>query len=99
MSEFIVQINKIFEDIMPLYLKHRFENVDALRVAIKISDFKKIERIGHRMKSSGGLYGFNSITTLGESIETAAQCGDFESIKKWTDYLDNYLQNMEVKFK
>ena len=69
----------------------------SLTGALKEGDFIKCERIGKSMKSSGALYGFKSISTLGDSIEKAAQNKDKPTIQKWIAYLDSYLKNMDIK--
>jgi HPt (histidine-containing phosphotransfer) domain-containing protein len=55
------------------YIRRRQEDVVNCETALKISDFKTIEVIGHQMKGNGASFGFDAIAKLGEQMETAAK--------------------------
>jgi HPt (histidine-containing phosphotransfer) domain-containing protein len=55
------------------YVRRRQEDIISCETALKNSDFKTIETIGHQMKGNGLSFGFESIAKLGEQMETAAR--------------------------
>ena len=56
------------------------------------NDLEEVKIFGHRLRGSGGAYGFNQLTVLGASIEkSAAGCdreSTYKSVKEVKEYLD-----------
>jgi HPt (histidine-containing phosphotransfer) domain-containing protein len=57
-----------------------------------------IKGIGHRMKGSGGSFGFDEISAIGEELELAAQVPDVEGIKSAVVRLERYLALVSVAY-
>jgi hypothetical protein len=58
----------------------------------------EIQSLGHRMKGSGGSYGFDEISEIGEDLECAAQVPDADVIISAVDRLRSYLSRITVTY-
>jgi signal transduction histidine kinase/CheY-like chemotaxis protein len=85
-------------DIVPGYLANRRADVVALRTALDQGDFATIRMTAHKMKGTGGGYGFPVLTELGGAIETAALSQDGDSIGQRLLELGRYLEQVEVEY-
>jgi|GEM_PF-260727 len=93
-----VRIDKDLQDIAPKYLESRRADVATMLHALKDGRFETIRVLGHSMKGSGGGYGFDEITQLGEEIETAAQRQDLKQLKVKINELFQYIDHVEVVY-
>ena len=75
-DDYKVLVAKDIADLIPVFMKNRHKELDALRVALAAADFEQLRQLGHRMKGVGNSYGFNHVSTLGKSIEDGAKSGD-----------------------
>lgn len=64
--------------------------------AVNGSQFEFLRVFGHRLKGSGGAYGFPALTTMGASIEQAAKSADTNELHNQADALEAYLSRIEV---
>ena len=92
----VVQVDPDLKDLIPGFLRNRHDDVVTLRAALERSDWETLRRLGHRLRGSGGGYGFDPITDMGESLEAAAKRQDPAAIRKATDDLATYLERIVV---
>lgn len=71
--------------LIPAYLEDRREDLRTLRALLCRSDTPGIEIIGHKLKGSGGSYGFPAISSIGGAIEEAAGTGDLAALAEMLD--------------
>lgn len=83
-------------DLVPVYLGRRETDVASLQDALGLGDFDRVRILGHSMKGSGGGYGFDGITEIGQRLEDAGDSGDPVSALEALDDLRSYLRNVEV---
>ncbi len=93
-----VIIDEDLEDLIPGYMKNRRADIEKITTALLGNDLETIRIIGHSMKGSGGGYGFDPITDIGAGIEEAAKASKTEEIKKQTEALSEYINNIEVVY-
>jgi len=93
-----VLVDSALEDIIPVYLENRRAEVVSLRAALARLDFPAVRITGHKLKGSGGGYGFPRLTELGAELEKAAMANDPESIRHSIEELHSYLQRIEVQY-
>uniref|UniRef100_A0A7C4Y6M7 Response regulator n=1 Tax=candidate division WOR-3 bacterium TaxID=2052148 RepID=A0A7C4Y6M7_UNCW3 len=96
-KKIIVYIDPEIKDLVPDFLKNRGEDLKSLYIALEKEDYENIQKIGHKMKGSGGSYGFDGLTEIGGSLEQAAKEKKIEDIKIWIDKLSFYLENLEIR--
>src|SRR6185436_14134475 len=97
-NKYNVVVAKDLEDLIPVFMKNRGKELDALRVAVAASDFEQLRQIGHRMKGVGTSYGFAHVSAVGKTIEDGARSGDRASLDAAIrDYAD-YLGKVQIRY-
>lgn len=79
---------------MARYLRNRRNDVATLRRSLQNGDLDEIRVIAHNMHGSGSAYGLDRISHIGDSLETAAECSDFERIVHLVEALDQYVARL-----
>jgi HPt (histidine-containing phosphotransfer) domain-containing protein len=93
-----VTVAKDIEDLIPVFMKNRHKELDALRVALAAADFEQLRQLGHRMKGVGNSYGFAHVSTLGKHIEDGARSGDRASLQATIAEYDQYLAKVQIAY-
>ena len=91
-------VAKDLEDLIPVFMKNRTKEVDALRTAVAAGDYDQLKQIGHRMKGVGNSYGFASISDFGKSIEDGAKKTDKAAIENLIGVYADYLQQVKIVY-
>jgi len=97
-EKIVVFVDEDLQDLIPGYLENRLKDIAAIRTALAQGDYEAIRSVGHKMKGSGGGYGFDEITNIGRAIEDAAKIDHGEEILRQTEALKTYLERVEVVF-
>ena len=93
-----VHIDRELEDLIPGFLNNRQKDIQALMTAVGERDFASVRMIGHRLKGTGGGYGFDRITEIGQQIESAGIEEDIDAVSRHVEELDNYMGRVQVEF-
>ena len=96
MDPILLRANSKSADRIPAYLKNCKQNVIVMLDALERVDFATVTSLGHQMRGSGGMFGFQAITDMGGAIELAAESADTDASRKWLGALSNYLDGMET---
>ena len=97
-GKIIVVVDEDLRDLIPGYLENRRKDIAEIAAALERGDFETIRSLGHKMKGTGGGYGFDRITEIGETFEDAAKRSRTQEIRDQIDRLRVYLDNVEVTF-
>ncbi|MGV8058170.1 MAG: Hpt domain-containing protein [Smithellaceae bacterium] len=97
-GETIVIVEEDLEELIPGYLENRRHDIVVISSALEHGDFELIRNTGHKMKGSGGGYGFDRITDIGRDIEEAAKAQHGENILKQVEALRLYLGHVKVVY-
>ena len=92
----IVQVDPDLKEFIPEFLKNRRDDVAGLRDAVARAEWETVRRIGHRLRGSGGGYGFDPITDLGAQLEAATEPPDAALVRTLIDDLATYLERVVV---
>ncbi|MBF0466576.1 MAG: Hpt domain-containing protein [Nitrospirae bacterium] len=95
-GEIIVEVEEDLTDLMPRYMEHRRKDIKAIHKAMEESDFEAIRGMGHSMKGSGGGFGCDEITDIGDRMEIAAKEKNSGLIMELTHQLSSYLDRVRV---
>lgn len=95
---YTVVVAKDLEDLIPVFMRNRQKEIDALRVALASADFEQLRQLGHRMKGVGNSYGFERVSILGKSIEDGARSGDRASLEASIGEYADYLSKVQVVY-
>ena len=97
-GSFIVYVDSTLMELIPGFLDNRRDDITTMDGAVEQGDFETIRVLGHDMKGSGGGYGFDGITDIGQSLEQAAKDQDQTEIRKLVQELVNYVERVEVVY-
>ena len=92
----MVEIDPEIADLVPGYLANRRRELTELEALLAAADWQRIAHIGHRLKGSGGGYGFDALTTQGIALEQAAVAADAAAIRQILITLDDYLARVRA---
>lgn len=92
----IVHVDPDLSQLVPQFLDDVRRDCVEAQQALHRNDFATVRTMGHRLKGSGGSYGFPEITHFGHVFETAATDGRVSDIQKALGDFRIYLDNLEV---
>jgi len=96
--DIVVKVDADLEDLIPGYLENRSKDINKIVNCMQAGDYDTIRRLAHRMKGSGGGYGFDGITDIGAAMEQAALARDANGIEEQVRILQDYLTGVEVVY-
>jgi HPt (histidine-containing phosphotransfer) domain-containing protein len=91
-----VNVPSYAAQLIPKFLQNRENDIKEVEDSLKRKDFEKIERLGHSMKGTGSMYGFDGISELGKTIELSAKEKNPVEIKNSLEELRDYLNRIEI---
>ncbi|HEY6298046.1 MAG TPA: Hpt domain-containing protein [Candidatus Binatus sp.] len=94
----IVEVDEDLTDLIPGFLRHKRADIDTIFEAVTRHDYAEISRIAHRVKGEGGSYGFDAMTEIGRSLESAAAIRDDGAVTTLARQLLSYLDHVEIVF-
>ena len=80
-------------EMQEMYINHTFKELNSIKENIDSTTFDSLRTFGHNIKGSGGMYGFNEITEVGATIESAAKEENMDQIKSKLDTLETLLKS------
>lgn len=80
-------------EMQEMYINHTSKELKNIKENLDSAAFDSLRTFGHNIKGSGGMYGFNEITSRGAAIESAAMNENLEVIKSHLDALEVFLKS------
>jgi len=80
-------------EMQEMYINHTSKELKNIKENLDFAAFDSLRTFGHNIKGSGGMYGFNEITSRGAAIESAAMNENLEDIKSHLDALEVFLKS------
>ena len=96
--KFTIKIDPDLQDIVPGYLDKRKKDIPVLEDAIGRADYDLLTTMGHKLKGSGGGYGFIELGSLGADLEIAGKAKEINKAKEVVEKIKQYLLSVEVSF-
>ena len=93
-----VEIDRELMPVVPEYLENRFLDCAEIERLLASGGMEYIQIMGHRMKGSGGSFGFDEISAIGEALEFAAQVTDVKGVRSAVVRLESYLALVSVAY-
>jgi len=78
------------------YLDNSRKGLQSLQDAIDRLDYDFVAVYSHRMKGSGGAYGFPQLTEIAASMEDAARARNGDAMRNGAAALDGHLKSIEL---
>lgn len=94
----IVSVDPCLQALVPTFLERRQQDLKELHAALESGNLTEVQTLGHRMKGSGGGFGFDFITEIGTELEASAMNSDAAAIEAQIESLRNYLARVEVVY-
>ena len=93
-----VHIDKAIESVIPKFLEHKRKDCLDMRAAFDSNDYDSVRVNGHKIRGSGGSYGFAKMSEIGEQIELAVikLQESVEQINSGIEELSEYLDKVNV---
>lgn len=67
--------------------------LQAMRSAAATSDTKRVQHLAHQLKGAGAMYGFPSVSSAAEAVESAGRLGDAEACRRAVDALEAIIND------
>ncbi|MBY0415064.1 MAG: Hpt domain-containing protein [Bdellovibrionales bacterium] len=83
---------EILKEQKRIYLNRRQSEIAQLKQSIAEQSFELAQTVGHRLKGHGETFGFPHISSIGVSMEKAAQEKNLEKLKETVQSLDESIQ-------
>jgi len=97
-SSIHIKIDPDIAELIPAYLENRQRDIQTIEEALVLQDYSAIQELGHRLKGSGGGYGFDTITEIGAALENSAKSQDSISIQEHLQRLIDYLKRLVLHY-
>lgn len=94
-----VTVDADMEDIVPGYLEKRRAEVAKYQAALAAGDFEAIRMLGHKMKGTGGGYGFPVLTEIGGILEEQALAHNADGLRGKIEEFARYVNSVKLKFR
>jgi HPt (histidine-containing phosphotransfer) domain-containing protein len=95
-SRFRVEIDPDIADLVPQFLENREKDLLSLEDLIRSKNASSISQLAHKIKGSAAGYGFDELSQIAASMETAAKEENFHLIEKLYQDAQQYLKSVEV---
>ena len=98
-NDILVYVDPDLEDLIPYFLDKRrkdIANITKLLATEEPKSMEEIRKLGHSMKGSGGSYGFDEISRIGEAIGKAATNCDKKEIDRLNTALSHYVSMVKI---
>jgi HPt (histidine-containing phosphotransfer) domain-containing protein len=82
------------DELRPLYVDYLRGEIDTFRSLLARRDLEDIRSLGHRLKGSGGSYGFQHISDLGEAIQYLQDSAEWEEIESLLHQLEETYEQL-----
>ncbi len=83
-------------EIVAKYLENCRKGLPSLVRAMDAADYEFLGVYSHKMKGSGGAYGFPGLTAIGASMEDAARGRNSAALRDCVATLQSHLESVEL---
>jgi HPt (histidine-containing phosphotransfer) domain-containing protein len=95
----VVQVDADLKKLMPRFLDGRRKDIESILTALEQGDYQSIQVLGHSLRGSGGSYGIDAISEMGQALEQAAQARDSQQIREHLNELVHFLDRVEIVYR
>lgn len=93
-----VKVDPLLAEIVPKFLKRCVRTAPELRDAVRSGDLEAARRIGHVLHGTASSLGFEEMAGIGRKIEQGARDGDFKTLVKLADALEEHVIRVQPEF-
>ncbi len=93
-----VEIDIVLKDLIPTYLETRKKDLVQMKQWLEEKKYKEVLELLHRIKGSGGSYGFLRLTQLSGEMEDTLRKDPNAPVKHYLDQMEEYLSNLSISY-
>lgn len=93
-----VVIDEEIKDLVPNYLDKRKTDLETMKSYLERDLFDELRSLGHKIKGSGGGYGFQGLSVLGARIEQAGKNSDKAKLDHAIHLYADFLEKVEIRY-
>lgn len=97
-TDYTVLVDEDLEDLVPGFLKKKQGELEELGSSLTDKDFERVRQLGHKLKGTFNMYGFEFLSDACAVIETAAVEQDSAAIIDQLDVITNFMENMSIEY-
>ncbi len=94
----IIKVDADLAELVPVYLASRREELARVSALLEAGDFDELWGIGHKLHGSGGGFGLDFLTELGERMEKSAKAADKAALAALAAELKDFLDTVEIEY-
>jgi diguanylate cyclase (GGDEF)-like protein len=95
----VVRADPYMAEHIPRFLENRRTELGSVRDEARTGDLEIVRVAGHKLKGSGGTFGFEALTELGERLELAASSDERAEALRIIEELAWYLEHVHVVYR
>jgi HPt (histidine-containing phosphotransfer) domain-containing protein len=84
---------------IPRFLENRRAELVPVREAARVGDLATVRAFGHKIKGSGGTFGFDAVSVLGDRLEQCAKDANRTEVLRVVDEIGWYLDHVQVVYR
>ncbi len=73
---------EMMEELKLIFVEEMQNRIASLERSLGVKDLTTIQQLGHKIKGTGGSFGFANVSLLGADLESAAKTEDWQTIEK-----------------
>ena len=89
-----IHVDPVVRHLVPKYLELCRIDAAGMRSSLEAGNFDGLRATGHKLKGSGGSYGFDDITRIGAAVEAAATSADSARLRELIEEFARYLDRV-----
>ena len=94
----MVEVDKDLEDVFPVYIRNRQEDLMNLEMSLERQDFDVVKQIGHKVAGNAAGYGLKDLGEFAKQLETSASDRKLEDCQKVVVQMKDYIKCLQPKF-
>ncbi|MCH8069964.1 MAG: hypothetical protein IID16_11965 [Candidatus Marinimicrobia bacterium] len=87
-----------FQDLIRSYLDYLMDSLVTFKVNCVERNYSEIRKFAHNLKGSGGGYGFDDLTQLGNDISSAAMRKDANKLDSLMKELEDLIMKKRTEY-
>ncbi len=84
---------------IPRFLENRRADLIPVREAARLCDLATVKAFGHKLRGSGGTFGFDALSVLGDRLEQSAKDSHRTELLRVIDEIAWYLDHVQVVYR
>jgi HPt (histidine-containing phosphotransfer) domain-containing protein len=93
-----VDVDEDLKELIPGYLDKRVADIAQIKTWIEDKSFTYIRELSHKIKGSGGGYGFQKLSEIAAIMEQASKDEEMPVIVESIKNIEHYISNVKVNY-